>query len=164
MSAVEENQSFDLRLLWLLLIPGILVGGLILRIFVFHIHDRSSSVSASTSTMAVTVSPQVGRCAVPTAQQLAQVPTALEATATSVDATTAVLRTTRVLAGGQVGQLRVTLPSAPPPTDAGVPRFTVGDSYLLAISANGILAGCGLSGQVNGDLESLYTSAFGAAG
>lgn len=164
MSAVEENQSFDLRLLWLLLIPGILVGGLILRIFVFHIHDRTSSVSSSTSTMAVSVPAQVGRCAVPTAQQLAQQPTALEATATSVDATTAVLRTTRVLAGHQVGQLRVTLPSTPLPADAGVPRFAVGGNYLLAISSDGTLAGCGLSGQVNGDLEKLYTSAFGGAG
>jgi hypothetical protein len=158
---VEENQSFDLRLLWLLLIPGILVGGLILRIFVFHIHDRSSSVSSSTSTMTVTVPTQVGRCAVPTAQQLAQEPTAIEATATSVDATTAVLRTTRVLAGGQVGRLQVRLPSTPPPTDAGVPRFTVGQSYLLAISSDGTLAGCGLSGQASGSLENLYTSAFG---
>jgi hypothetical protein len=114
--------------------------------------------------MDVTVSAQVGRCAVPTAQQLAQVPTALEATATSVDATTAVLRTTRVLAGGQVGQLKVSLPSTPPPTDAGVPRFTVGDSYLLAISSDGTLAGCGLSGQADNSLESLYTSAFGGAG
>jgi hypothetical protein len=160
-SAVEENQSFDLRLLWLLLVPGILIGGLILRIFVFQVHDRSSSVSASTSTMAITVPTQVGRCAVPTAQQLAQQPTALEATATSVDATSAVLRTTRVLAGHQVGQLRVTLPSTPLPMDAGVPRFTVGDSYLLAISSDGTLAGCGLSGQANASLEKLYTSAFG---
>jgi len=160
-SGVEENQSFDFRLLWLLLIPGILIGGLILRIFVFQVHDRSSSVSASTSTLAVTVPSQVGRCAVPTAQQLAQRPTALEATATSVDATTAVLRTTRVLAGRQIGQLRVTLPSSPLPADAGVPRFTVGDSYLLAISSDGTLAGCGLSGQASGSLESLYTSAFG---
>lgn len=158
MSAVEENQNFDLRLLWLLVIPGILVGAILTRVFFVHVDDETPS--AATSNMTVTVPLQVGRCAVPTAEQLSQQSTAVEASVTSVNSSTAQLRVSRVLSGPQVGEITVQLP-APGVTELSVPTFTVGDSYLLAVSADGSLAGCGLSGKSTGDLQSLYTKAFG---
>lgn len=158
MSAVEDNESFDLRLLWLLVIPGILVAAILVRAFLAHPEDDTHS--AATSSLTVTVPPQVGRCAVPTAEQLAQQSTAVEAQATSVDASTATLRVTRVLSGSQVGQITVQLPASGT-TEALAPRFTVGDTYLLAVSADGALAGCGLSGKNTGELRDLYTKAFG---
>ena len=159
MSTVEDdNESFDLRLLWLLLIPGVLVGAVLTRVFFLHVDDDTHS--DATRTMSVTVPAQVGRCAVPTAEQLAQQSTAVEASVVSVDATTAQLRVTRVLSGPQVGQIDVQLP-AQGVTEVGVPTFTAGGNYLLAVSADGTLAGCGLSGKAGGSLESLYTKAFG---
>jgi len=157
---MQENESFDLRLLWLLLIPGILVGAVLARVFVFHVGDDTSSQSSATSTMSVTVPAQIGRCAVPSAEQLSQQSTAVEAEVTSVDATTAQLRVTRVLSGPQVGVIDVQLP-AKGVTDTVVPNFAVGGSYLLAVSADGSLAGCGMSGKDTSDLQSLYTKAFG---
>jgi len=157
---MQDDESFDLRLLWLLLIPGILVCAVLARVFVFHVGDDSSSQSSATSTMTVTVPAQIGRCAVPTADQLSQQSTAVEAEATSVDASTAQLRVTRVLSGPQVGMIDVQLP-AKGVTDTMLPAFTVGGSYLLAVSADGSLAGCGLSGKDGGSLQSLYTKAFG---
>jgi hypothetical protein len=157
-SAVEENESFDLRLLWLLLIPGILVAAILTRVFVLHVSDDSHS--AATRSMTVTAPVQVGRCAVPTAQQLSQQATAVEASVTSVDASTAQLRVMRVLAGPQVGVITVQLPAQPNP-DVGMPTFTQGGTYLLAVSADGALAGCGMSGKSSSQLQQLYTSAFG---
>ncbi|WGL53133.1 hypothetical protein P5P86_04750 [Nocardioides sp. BP30] len=158
MSAVEDNESFDLRLLWLLLIPGILVGAVLTRVFFVHVDDGATS--AATSNLTVTVPAQVGRCAVPSADQLSQQSTAVEADVTAVNATTAQLRVSRVLAGAQVGEITVQLPAAGT-TELNVPTFVVGDTYLLAVSADGSLAGCGLSGKSTGDLQSLYTKAFG---
>lgn len=158
MSSVEENQSFDLRLLWLLLIPAVLVGAILTRVFFLHVDDEAPS--AATSNLTVTVPAVVGRCAVPTAEQLAQQSTAVEATATAVNAQTAELRVTRVLAGNQIGQITVELPTQGA-TEVGVPTFAVGEDYLLAVSQDGALAGCGLSGKATGDLQSLYTKAFG---
>lgn len=158
MSAVEENETFDLRLLWLLIIPGILVAAVLTRAFLAHPGDDSHS--AATSNMTVTVPPQIGRCAVPTAEQLSQQSTAVAAQAVSVDATTARLRVTRVLSGNQVGEITVQLPASGT-TEAGAPAFTVGDDYLLAVSAGGSLAGCGMSGKDTSDLRDLYTKAFG---
>lgn len=158
---VEENESFDLRLLWLLVIPGILVAAILTRVFFLHVHDGNAR-SLSTSTLSVTVPAQVGRCAVPTAEQLAQHPTAVQANVTAVSGSLAQLRVTRVLAGQQLGRVDVHLPaSGGAASDAGIPTFTLGDTYLLAISSDGSLAGCGMSGKATGDLESLYTKAFG---
>lgn len=161
MSSVEENQSFDLRLLWLLLIPGVLVGAILTRVFFIHVDDAVPS--AATTNITVTAPIQIGRCAVPTAEQLAQQSTAVEATVTAVDETTAQLRVIEVMAGPQVGRISVQLPAqgAQSTTELGVPTFTVGDNYLLAVSPDGSLAGCGLSGPAGGDLQSLYTKAFG---
>jgi hypothetical protein len=158
-STVEENnESFDLRLLWLLLIPGILVGAILTRVFFLHVDDDTHS--EATRTLSVTVPAQIGRCAVPTAEQLAQQSTAVQAEVVSADASTAQLRVTRVLSGPQIGQIDVRIPTQGT-TDIDTPTFTVGDSYLLAVSADGTLAGCGLSGKANSSLESLYTKAFG---
>lgn len=149
-----------MRLLWLLLIPAILVCAVLARVFVFHVGDDDSSQSSATSTMTVTVPAQIGRCAVPSAEQLSQQSTAVEAEVTSVDASSAQLRVTRVLSGPQVGVIDVQLP-AKGVTDTMTPTFTVGGNYLLAVSASGELAGCGMSGKESGDLQSLYTKAFG---
>lgn len=157
---MQDNESFDMRLLWLLLIPAILVCAVLARVFVFHVGDDDSSQSSATSTMSVTVPAQIGRCAVPSAEQLSQQSTAVEAEVTSVDASTAQLRVTRVLSGPQVGVLNVQLP-AKGVTDTMAPTFTVGGNYLLAVSASGELAGCGMSGKESSDLQSLYTKAFG---
>lgn len=156
-----EDQSLDLRLLWLLVIPGILVAAILTRVFFLHVDDQAPSVA--TRTLTVSVPAQVGRCAVPTAEQLSQQSTALQATVISVNDATAQLRVTRVLNGPEVGRVTVQLPAsgAPGVTEVGVPTFTVGDSYLLAVSASGSLAGCGLSGKAGGDLEDLYNKAFG---
>lgn len=155
---MEENESFDLRLLWLLLIPGVLVAAVLTRAFIAHPDDDSHS--AATRNLSVSVPAQVGRCAVPTADQLTQQSYAVEAKATAATASTARLRVTRVLAGSQVGEITVKLPAAGT-TDAMVPTFTAGGSYLLAVSSDGTLAGCGLSGKDTGDLRDLYTKAFG---
>jgi len=159
-STVEDNQSmFDLRLLWLLLVPGALVGAILVRVF---LANPDEAPSAATRSVTVTAPQQVGRCAVPTPQMLSQQPSAVQATVTGTDDSTAILRVTRVLAGAQVGTISVQLPAAgSAPTDIGMPRFVTGQSYLLAIGRDGSLVGCGMSGQVNGSLEKLYSSAFG---
>lgn len=166
MSTVEDKDqvedtpsSFDLRLLWLLLIPGVLVGAILTRVFLAH---PDEAPSAATRSVTVSAPQQVGRCAVPTAQMLSQQPSAVQATVTGIDDTTAILRVTRVLAGPQVGRISVALPAASAAhVDTGLPRFVEGESYLLAIARDGSLVGCGMSGQATGDLEKLYTSAFG---
>jgi hypothetical protein len=158
-STVDDNDQMDPRLFWLLLIPAVLIAAILIRVFVLHVHDGNAR-SLSTRTVEVTVPAQVGRCAVPTADQLSQQSSAVQAEVTSADATTVQLRVTRVLAGPQYGVVTITLPAAGT-TDTGLPTFTTGDSYLLAISSDDTLAGCGLSGKADGKLEDLYTQAFG---
>jgi hypothetical protein len=158
-STVEDNQSsFDLRLLWLLVIPGILIGAILTRVFLAH---PDQAPSAATRTVSVSAPQHLGRCAIPTAQMLSQQSSAVQATVTGIDDTTAILRVTRVLAGPQVGTISVELPPAGGAPDTGMPHFVTGQSYLLAVAADGSLAGCGMSGPATGDLETLYTSAFG---
>lgn len=149
----------DLRLLWLLLIPGILIGAVLVHVIVGH---KDINPSAATSNLTVTVPAQVGRCAVPTAEQLSQQSTAVRATATDVSADAVDLRVTNVLAGPQVGVITVHLPAGAEATaDRSLPSFVQGHSYLLAVSADGQLAGCGLSGASDTSLEDLYAKAFG---
>lgn len=156
---VEQNEQMDLRLLWLLLIPGILIGAVLVHVITGH---KDLNTSAATSDLTVTVPAQVGRCAVPTAEQLSQQSTAVRATVTDVTPDAVDLRVTNVLAGPQVGLITVHLPAAAQAkADTGLPTFVPDHSYLLAVSADGQLAGCGLSGASDSALEDLYSKAFG---
>lgn len=149
----------DLRMLWLLLIPGILVGAVFVHIITGH---KDINRSAATSDLTVTVPAQVGRCAIPTADQLSQQSTAVRATVTDVAPDAVDLRVTQVLAGPQIGVITVHLPAAAQAkADTGLPTFVQDHSYLLAVSGDGQLAGCGLSGASDSSLEDLYSKAFG---
>ena len=155
----DQGDQFDLRLLWLLLIPGILVGAILVHVIAGHGDLKSS---AATSNITVSVPAQVGRCAVPTAEQLSQFPTAVRAAVVAVSDQAVDLRVQNVLAGPQVGRITVQLPTAALSTaDTSLPAFVQGHSYLLAIAADDQLAGCGLSGASDTDLEDLYAKAFG---
>ena len=153
------EESLDMRLLWLLLIPGILVGA----IFVHVLTGRDDiNPSAATSNLTVSVPEQVGRCAIPTAEQLSQLPTAVRATVTEVGPDSVDLRVTNVLAGPQLGVITVRLPATELATaDTSLPAFVDNRSYLLAVTADDQLAGCGLSGASDTELEDLYAKAFG---
>lgn len=165
-SMVDENDKtdrpdqLDLRLLWLLVIPGILIGAIFVHVFTSDKDDTNPS--SATSDLVVSVPQQVGRCAVPTAEQLAQQATAVRANVIATRADAVELRVTNVLAGPQVGLITVTLPANGQTTaDTSLPAFVQGHSYLLAISADGKLAGCGMSGASDTALEDLYSKAFG---
>ena len=154
-----QDDSLDLRLLWLLLIPGILVGAILVHVIAGHGDLKSS---AATSNITVSVPAQVGRCAVPTAEQLSQFPTAVRAAVVAVTDQAIDLRVQNVLAGPQVGRITVQLPVSQLATaDTSLPAFVQGHSYLLAIAADDQLAGCGLSGASDTGLEDLYAKAFG---
>jgi len=158
-STVDDNEQMDLRLLWLLLIPGILIGAILVHVIAGHDDLKTSS---ATSNISVSVPAQVGRCAVPTAEQLSQFPTAVRAAVTEVGAQAVDLRVQNVLAGPQIGVITVRLPAAGlASADTSLPAFVKGHSYLLAIAADNQLAGCGLSGASDSDLEDLYAKAFG---
>ena len=153
------GDQFDLRLLWLLLIPGVLVGAIIVHIIAGH---SQLHPSAATSDLTVSAPQQVGRCAVPTAQQLSQLATAVRATVTTVGGGSVELRVTNVLAGPQIGVITVRLPASGEATaDTSLPAFVQGHSYLLGVTADNKLAGCGMSGPSDTALEDLYHQAFG---
>jgi hypothetical protein len=155
----DQNDTFDLRLLWLLLIPGILVGAIVVHVIAGH---GDLKQSAATSNLSVSVPTQVGRCAIPTAEQLSQFPTAVRAEVTAVGDQAVDLRVQNVLAGPQIGLVTVRLPASELGTaDTSLPAFVQGHSYLLAIGADDQLAGCGLSGASDTNLEDLYSKAFG---
>lgn len=156
----EQGEQLDLRLLWLLLIPGILVAAILVHVIT---SDRDESApSTATSDLVVDVPQQVGRCAVPTAEQLAQQATAVRATVIATRDDAVELRVTSVLAGPQIGLITVSLPAGGQTTaDTSLPAFQPNHSYLLAISADDKLAGCGLSGASDTGLEDLYKKAFG---
>ncbi|MCA1981423.1 MAG: hypothetical protein ACXVDH_05560 [Nocardioides sp.] len=159
MSTVEDNDQMDLRLLWLLLIPGILIGAIVVHVIAGH---DDLKPSAATSNLSVSVPTQVGRCAVPSAEQLSQFPTAVRAEVTAVGDQAVDLRVQNVLAGPQIGLITVRLPASQLATaDTSLPAFVQGHSYLLAIAADNQLAGCGLSGASDTELEELYAKAFG---
>jgi hypothetical protein len=85
----------------------------------------------------------------------------VEATVTDVSGQTVTLRPKRVFRGGQFTQIQVEMPAGKPPAALGLPSFSNGSTYLLAVGTDGSLAGCGLSGVETHSLENLYTSAFG---
>ena len=105
----DQNDAFDLRLLWLLLIPGILIGAIVVHVIAGH---GDLKPSAATSNLSVSVPAQVGRCAIPTAQQLSQFPTAVRAEVTDVGDEAVDLRVQNVLAGPQIGLVTVRLPAS----------------------------------------------------
>jgi len=156
----EQAEQLDLRLLWLLLIPGILIGAIFVHVITSDRDDASPS--SATSDLVVSIPQQVGRCAVPTAEQLAQQSTAVRANVIATRDDAVELRVTNVLAGPQIGLITVSLPpEAQAHADTSLPAFELNHSYLLAISADGKLAGCGLSGASDTTLEDLYSKAFG---
>ena len=125
-------------------------------------HHKAAPKTPSTPAITKLTAPgaNVGKCAVPNAQNLATyTDTAFEGTVTAINGNTVTLQTTRAYAG-QVGQT-VEVTATPDDISALVSatKFQVGGQYLVS-AAGGQVAVCGFSGKAGGDLASIYESAF----
>jgi len=111
-------------------------------------------------TTELTASTPVGRCAVPTAEMLAQYDQAFQGTVTAVDDGSVTLMATDVF-NGEVGE---TVVVAAPPADmkalTSAVDFQVGQTYLVSAYDGSVSTCPGFSGPASGDVQTLYSEAF----
>lgn len=100
------------------------------------------------------------RCAVPSAELLANAEVAFDGTVRDIDETAVVLIPTRFYSGPASEEVRVESPLAALSELIGAVEFQVGERYLVS-AVDGQVTVCGFSGPYSPDLEQLYVDAFG---
>jgi hypothetical protein len=105
--------------------------------------------------------PVVGKCAVPTAELLANQETAFDGTVSTIADGTVTLDVIEWYRGGPADQVTVDVPPADMQALVQAANFQTGQRYL--VSANdGFVTVCGFTAAYSDDLAALYTEAFGA--
>ena len=105
--------------------------------------------------------PVAGRCAVPTAELLANQETAFDGTVSAVTDGTVTLDVTEWYRGGPADQVTVDAPPADMQALVQAADFKAGQRYL--VSANdGFVTVCGFTAPYSDDLAALYAEAFAA--
>ncbi|MEP9382621.1 hypothetical protein [Nocardioides sp. KR10-350] len=125
--------------------------------------DSASDSASGSQPLALTVTPQTGRCLLPSADRLKSGATlAFEATVGEVDQSTgtAVLDVTKWLFSdgfGGTDTVRIALPAR---TTESTPTFAPGHTYLVAAGGDAQVMGCGFTGEKTPRLTRLYAAAF----
>ena len=105
--------------------------------------------------------PVVGRCAVPTAELLANQETAFDGTVSAITDGTVTLDVIEWYRGGPADHVTVDVPPTDMQALVGAADFQTGQRYL--VSANGgFVTVCGFTAPYSDDLAALYAEAFGA--
>ena len=129
------------------------------------LHDDSDSAAPTAGRSAVTALTAPGaaayaaRCAVPTAEILAQQSVAFDGTVSAVAGDTVTLDVSHWYAGGSTDQVRVRAPATDLQALIGAVRFEAGGRYLVS-ATDGQVSVCGLSAPYSADLAALYDQAF----
>ncbi len=114
-----------------------------------------------TTTATVTAEPVAGRCAAPSADNLAKADFAFDGTVTAVADDAVTLTVDHWYAGEEADVVEVQAPSADLAGLLQVVEFKKGGRFLVAGHGSAVLP-CGLSGAYSDDLADLYQQAFGA--
>lgn len=99
-------------------------------------------------------------CLPVSAEILADMSPAFEATATAVEGTTVTLTVDRWFAGGDAEQVVLEAPAGMTALTGGI-EFEVGTQYLIT-AANGTVNYCGFSGEATPELRAIFDEAFGS--
>ena len=138
-----------------------LIGGV--GLFAVLHDDPDPAPSADGPSVTVLTAPGAAtysaRCAVPTAEILAQQSVAFDGTVGAVAGDTVTLDVSHWYAGGSTDQVRVRAPATDLQDLIGAVRFEAGGRYLVS-ATDGQVSVCGLSAPYSADLAALYDQAF----
>lgn len=121
--------------------------------------DDGSPSRATTLELTAAGGDTMSSCIVFDVAVLAQMPTALSGTVTSVDGTTVTVEVDRWYRGGPADVVTVTSDQRSVSLD-GV-ELVAGERYLLTAAEDGVVNSCGYSGPASPELESAFSQAFG---
>lgn len=121
-----------------------------------------SGTGESTPSVVTLAAPSAagGRCMVPNAEVLRGQEVAFLGTVEEVDDETVVLSVDEQYAGAEADEVRVESPAEQMQLLVGAVDFRDGEQYLVS-ATGGQVTVCGFSGPATGELERLYSEAFG---